>query len=92
MSESFRQTVEIVNLKGLHARAAAKFVRLAESFEADIYVEYGGYRVCGTSIMGLLLFAAHKGARLDVIASGPQALEALTALSQLIQEKFNEEA
>jgi phosphocarrier protein len=63
----------IVNQRGLHARASAKFVQVASSFEAAVDVEKDGVRVGGTSIMGLMMLAASPGCAIRVIASGPQA-------------------
>ena len=87
-----RQEVLIENQRGLHARAAAKFVKLVESFpEASIEVERNGVKVCGQSIMGLMMLAAGKGATLLITASGTEAEAAMAALVQLIQDKFHEE-
>lgn len=71
---------EIVNQRGLHARASAKFVQVAGNFEATVDVEKDGVRVGGTSIMGLMMLAASPGCAIRVIASGPQAAEAVAAL------------
>lgn len=84
--------VEIVNKKGLHARASAKFVKCAESFDADIFVIGNGSEVPGTSIMGLLMLAACKGTTLQIRARGPQAQQALDALVALVAAKFDEDA
>lgn len=81
----------IVNAKGLHARASAKFVRCAETFEADIRVSRDGQTVGGTSIMGLMMLAACCGSTIDVSASGPDATAALDAIEALIAAKFQEE-
>jgi phosphocarrier protein len=81
----------IVNQRGLHARASAKFVQVASSFEAAVDVEKDGVRVGGTSIMGLMMLAASPGCAIRVIASGPQAAEALDALAELIASRFGEE-
>ena len=80
----------IVNQRGLHARASAKFVRLAETFDAEITVTKGGQSVGGTSIMGLMLLAASPGCCIDVAATGPQAAEALEAISGLVEDGFGE--
>ena len=85
------QVLQIQNKKGVHARAASCFVKLAEQFDADIFVEKDGQRVCGTSIMGLMMLAAAKGCEVKLSANGQQAQEALMALSELINNKFNEE-
>jgi phosphocarrier protein len=83
--------VRIVNQRGLHARASANFVQLAAGFDATVDVEKDGVRVGGTSIMGLMMLAASPGCSVRVIASGPQAAEAVAALEALIADKFGEE-
>ncbi len=82
----------IVNQRGLHARASAKFVQIAGSFDATVDVEKDGVRVGGTSIMGLMMLAASPGCAIRVIASGPQAAEVVAALGELIASSFGEEA
>ena len=82
----------IVNQRGLHARASAKFVQLAAGFNASIEVEKDGVTVGGTSIMGLMMLAASPGCCVRVTASGPEAAEAIAALEQLVAAKFGEEA
>ena len=81
----------IVNQRGLHARASAKFVQLADSFRATISVERDGIKVGGTSIMGLMMLAASPGCSIRVTASGPEAEEAIAAIEQLIATRFGEE-
>jgi phosphocarrier protein HPr len=81
----------IVNQRGLHARASAKFVQLADSFRANISVEKDGIKVGGTSIMGLMMLAASPGCSIRVTASGPEAEQAITAIEQLIATRFGEE-
>lgn len=81
----------IINQRGLHARASAKFVKCAESFDADIRVSRDGMTVPATSIMGLMMLGAAMGASIEVEASGPQAEAAIAALDQLVQSKFDEE-
>jgi phosphocarrier protein len=81
----------IINKRGLHARASAKFVQTVETFDAAITVSKDGMTVGGTSIMGLMMLAASPGSSVMVSASGNQAIEALDALDQLIQNKFGEE-
>jgi phosphocarrier protein len=71
---------QIVNQRGLHARASAKFVQVASSYQATVDVEKDGVKVGGTSIMGLMMLAASPGCAIRVIASGPQAAEAIDAL------------
>jgi phosphocarrier protein len=81
----------IVNQRGLHARASAKFVKCAEGFDADISVSRDGQTVPATSIMGLMMLAAAMGTTIMVEASGPQAEAAIDALSVLTASKFDEE-
>ena len=81
----------IINKRGLHARASAKFVQTVDAFDATITVSKDGMTVGGTSIMGLMMLAASPGSSVIVSASGNQAAEALNALDQLIQNKFGEE-
>ena len=83
--------VEIVNKKGLHARASAKFVQTAEKFDAAIIVTRGGETVGGTSIMGLMMLAAGPGATLKISATGKQAKAAVDALCELVASRFGEE-
>ena len=90
------KTVTVCNKKGLHARASAKFVNLAEGFDADIHVTGPGTgsqpeRVCGTSIMGLMMLAASNGQDISIEATGPQASEAVDALAALVECKFDED-
>jgi len=82
----------ICNSRGLHARASAKFVRCAESFDADIRVTRDGQTVGGTSIMGLMMLAAAQGSTIDVTASGPDAEAALDAIEALVAGRFDEES
>lgn len=83
--------VVIRNVKGLHARASAKFVKCAEKFDAQITVTRDGQSVGGTSIMGLMMLAAGPGSELHLAAAGPQAPEALQALVRLVEAGFDEE-
>jgi phosphocarrier protein len=80
----------IVNQRGLHARAAAKFVRTAEAFDARVQVIRDDQSVAGTSILGLMLLGAGPGTELTLEASGPQADQALAALGDLIDRGFDE--
>ena len=82
--------VLIRNEKGLHARASAKFVKCAETFEANVQVTKDGHSVGGTSIMGLLMLAAGCGATIHITASGMDAREAISALVDLIETGFGE--
>jgi phosphocarrier protein len=88
---SLSRELLIINKRGLHARASAKFVQTVETFDASITVSKDGMTVGGTSIMGLMMLAASPGSSVMVSASGKQACEALEALDQLIQNKFGEE-
>jgi phosphocarrier protein HPr len=81
----------IINKRGLHARASAKFVQTVETFDATITVSKDGTTVGGNSIMGLMMLAASPGCSVLVTASGNQASEALEALDQLVQNKFGED-
>lgn len=90
MAAASRQ-LEIVNQRGLHARASAKFVKCAEGFDADISVSRDGQTVPATSIMGLMMLAAAMGTTIMVEASGPQAEAAIDALATLTASKFDEE-
>jgi phosphocarrier protein len=83
--------VIIRNIKGLHARASAKFVKCAESFNADVTVTRDGQSVGGTSIMGLMMLAAGPGSELHISAQGPQGPEALQALVALVEAGFDED-
>jgi phosphocarrier protein len=86
------QRLTIVNRKGLHARASARFVRTAECFEADIHVTRDGQTVAGNSIMGLMMLGAGPGATILVQATGRQAREALDAITTLVENGFDEDA
>lgn len=81
----------IINQRGLHARASAKFVKCAEGFDADIKVSRDGQTVPATSIMGLMMLAAAMGTSIVVEATGPQAGPALDALAALVAAKFDED-
>ena len=83
--------VVIRNIKGLHARASAKFVKCAESFDATITVTREGQSVGGTSIMGLMMLAAGPGSSLHITAEGPQGPDALAAIVALVEAGFGEE-
>jgi phosphocarrier protein len=83
--------VLIVNRKGLHARASAKFVKCAETFDASITVTKDGQSVGGTSIMGLMTLGASKGTTIRIDAEGPEGPEALEALVALVADGFGEE-
>lgn len=81
----------IINQRGLHARASAKFVQIASSFDATVDVEKDGVQVGGTSIMGLMMLAASAGCSIRVGASGPEAQEVLAALDELVASRFGED-
>jgi phosphocarrier protein len=83
--------VEIVNKKGLHARASAKFVQTAEKYDAAITVTRGHETVGGTSIMGLMMFAAGPGTKVLIKATGKDAAAAVKALCALVEGHFGEE-
>lgn len=83
--------MRIINQRGLHARASAKFVQVAGSYEADVHVEKDGTRVGGTSIMGLMMLAASPGCSIRVTASGREAAQVIAALDELVASKFGEE-
>ncbi|MGQ7791033.1 HPr family phosphocarrier protein [Faunimonas sp. B44] len=91
MTAPFQRQLTILNKRGLHARASAKFVRCAESFAAEVSVSKDGQTVGGTSIMGLMTLAALPGCRIEVVAEGPDAEAALDAIEALIAERFGEE-
>ena len=90
MSEAAR-TVEIVNKRGLHARASAKFVKLAALYDAEVRVSKDGQTVDARSIMGLMMLAAATGCFIDIEADGEQAIEAVDALEALVAARFDED-
>ena len=83
--------IRIHNKRGLHARASAKFVNLASQLDANIEVEKDGHRVCGTSIMGLMMLGAAMGDEVTVHVSGMEAEGAMARLTELIESRFGEE-
>ncbi len=85
------EQLEIVNERGLHARAAAKFVKTAEQFEAELTVSKGDLEVSGRSIMGLMMLAAAKGSCIAVKADGEEAEAAMSAIRDLVGNAFGEE-
>ena len=85
------RTVEILNERGLHARASAKFVKLANEFEAKVTVTRDGQTVDARSIMGLMMLAAGPGCEIEIHADGRDAQAAVDALSELITTRFDEE-
>jgi phosphocarrier protein len=84
------QTVLITNQRGLHARAAAKFVKLAATFDCEIEVRRGETQVSGESIMGLMMLAAGPGTSVELVAYGNDAEAAIAALTDLVTRKFDE--
>ena len=91
LESGLARVLEIVNQKGLHARASAKFVQAVERFNAQVWVTRGGETVGGTSIMGLMMLAAGPGTTITVAAAGTDAEAALAAITELVESKFNEE-
>lgn len=87
-----RTTVTIVNRRGLHARASAKFVETAARFQSEVTVTKGDASVSGRSIMGLMMLAASLGTSVELAAEGPDAAAAIQALVTLIAAKFHEDA
>ena len=85
------RTVEMLNKRGLHARASAKFVTLASAQTAQVEVEKDGSKVCGTSIMGLMMLGAAYGDHITISAEGEGAEAALAALVNLVEDKFGED-
>lgn len=91
MSEVITKELEIKNKKGLHARAAAAFVKTVEQFDAKVEVERIGQIVNGCSIMGLMMLAASKGTTIKVSCSGSQGADVMAALEELLDNKFGED-
>ncbi|MGY9015419.1 MAG: HPr family phosphocarrier protein [Rhodospirillales bacterium] len=85
------QKVTISNMRGLHARAASKFVTVAGGFDADITVHREGTTVSGRSIMGLMMLAAGIGSEIELSAEGAEATEAIASLVSLVEAKFEED-
>ena len=86
-----RHRIAIGNQRGLHARAAALFVKTASAFDAEVTASKDAETVSGTSIMGLMMLAAGRGSEITLIATGPEAEQAIGALSALIEANFQEE-
>ena len=87
-----RRTVTVCNQRGLHARAAARFVKLAETFDARISVVCRGQSVSALSIMGLMMLAAGAGTEIEIVGDGAQARAAVDALAALVEGRFEEES
>jgi phosphocarrier protein HPr len=85
------RTVELLNKRGLHARASARFVTLAAEQAASVEVEKDGAKVCGTSIMGLMMLGAAMGDTITIRAEGDGAEESVEALARLVEDRFGEE-
>jgi phosphocarrier protein HPr len=90
-SGAISREIPIINKRGLHARASAKFVQMVERFNAEITVTRNGETVGGNSIMGLMMLSAGPGTTIVVSATGPEADAAIAALTELIGNKFGEE-
>ena len=90
-NDTVNMRLKILNEKGLHARAAAKFVELVDTFDVSLVVKKDNLEASGDSIMGLLMLAASKGTEIELVASGLEAAETLSALSDLIKNLFGEE-
>jgi phosphocarrier protein HPr len=90
-SHRLEKEIVIWNRNGLHARPAAMFVKTANRYRAELWVEKDGERVNGKSIMGLMMLAAGKGSALKLIAEGPDAEKVLTEIQELIESRFSEE-
>jgi phosphocarrier protein HPr len=91
VSGATSRMVEIVNKRGLHARASAKFVKMASGFDAEVRVSKDGQTVDARSIMGLMMLAAGPGCCIEIEAEGAEAEEAVAALEQLVTAKFDED-
>ena len=88
---ALKRTLGIINKRGLHARAAAKFVRTAGQFDSVVKVSFKGQEVSGLSIMGLMMLAAGIGSQIELSCAGRQATEAMAALSALVEGRFGED-
>ena len=91
MSGEARRTVEVTNIRGLHARASAKFVKRATEFDAEVRVSKDGQTVDARSIMGLMMLAAGPGSVIDIEAEGDEAQAAVDALVALVESRFDED-
>jgi phosphocarrier protein HPr len=88
---STSRTVEIINERGLHARASAKFVKMSGGFDAEVTVSRDGQTVDARSIMGLMMLAAGPGSHIEITAEGPEAEAVVEALVELVAARFDEE-
>ena len=91
-ADGLSRVLPIVNTKGLHARASAKFVQCAAKFDAQVTVSKDGSSVSATSIMGLMMLGAGIGSEISIAATGAQAEDALNALQELVANKFGEDS
>src|SRR5579872_3824760 len=91
-ADAISRELLIINKRGLHARASAKFVQTVERFNAEVWVTRGHETVGGNSIMGLMMLSAAPGTTIVVSVAGPEAQAALEAITELVASKFNEEA
>jgi phosphocarrier protein len=91
VSQTASRTVDIVNKRGLHARASAKFVRTASAFDAEVRVSKDSQSVDARSIMGLMMLAAGPGCCIEIEAEGPEARAAVEALAALVAARFDED-
>ena len=89
---SASRAVDVCNARGLHARASAKFVKLASQYDAEVKVSKDGQTVDAQSIMGLMMLAAGPGCTLEISAAGPDAEAAAEALAALVSSRFDEDA
>ena len=85
-----RETVEIINKLGLHARASTKFTQTASEFKSEVWVEKNGRRVNAKSIMGVMMLAAAKGSKIEIEATGEDEAEAIASIKALINDYFGE--
>ena len=92
MSQEYilKKTITIINKLGLHARASAKFVKTAGRYTSDIKIHYGDKIVDGKSIMGIMMLAASKGTELEISIEGEDAQEAMLAITELVNNRFDE--
>ncbi len=91
MTRTIVRTATVLNARGLHARASAKFVKAAAQYDAEVKVSRDGATVDAQSIMGLMMLGAGPGSELEIVAEGPEAESAVEALCQLIADRFDEE-
>jgi phosphocarrier protein len=90
-SQKIEKEITIINRLGLHARPAAAFVRIANRYRSEVWVEKEGEKINGKSIMGLMMLAAGEGSKLSISCEGPDADKMMEELEDLIQQKFNED-